>query len=727
MKLKSWHNFEESSAGRAWDYGHVVISTDQEEWTELHMVQGQSNGWEDIEVDLSDYSGRVYLGFYAYSDISVNKEGWYIDDVELAAESGASSNKVSLGVEKNAPVKNEKPKAKVASEKVEKNHDVKPMLLPLGAKVSVLESGRSVNTNPADGSYSFVHAAGEYTLVADAYGYASEQKAVNIEADQTVTANFTLNELPQATITGTVTHEKTGNPIEGATVIVVEDANIAPVETDENGNFTLTAYEGTYTLRVVASDFYKKELEVNLDGNVDLNVELEPFYTVPGGEIAYDDGTAENALSFYDAGNGWAMKMSLPEGKETAIVTDGVFQFWDTEWPVPGGTEFAVEVWDASGAGGLPGKKLAGPVQAEANRDGTWTEVDLSEHNIVVDGDFYMVYIQTQDNPYAPGLATDEDGPFAERSYQLVGGAWSATTDEGNYMIRARVSYEVGQATITTPEENYVTNEPALTVEGTASPTTSVKLLNNGEEVGVAEIGDDGLFSFDTELTEGENEFTAVTVIDEDEVNESEPVTVTLDTTAPELTIDSPQKGDKTNRETVTVVGTVSDTNLDKVTVNGQEVKVKDGNYSQRILLDEGENTIEVVATDLAGNSTTKSVVLEAKYTAPKVENVTPAEDMHVKAGQTVLVSFDSEPGLKATFTVHMPLTNLPSLKNVTELPMFEMSPGHYVAYWTVPGNLVAEGAVVEVQGKDKFGNEARAKAEGKLFISSQETNAVKK
>ena len=25
--------------------------------------------------------------------------------------------------------------------------------------------------------------------------------------------------------------------------------------------------------------------------------------------------------------------MSLPEGKEKGIVTDGVFRFWDTEWP----------------------------------------------------------------------------------------------------------------------------------------------------------------------------------------------------------------------------------------------------------------------------------------------------------------------------------------------------------------------------------------------------------
>src|SRR5699024_4286891 len=161
------------------------------------------------------------------------------------------------------------------------------------------------------------------------------------------------------------------------------------------------------------------------NNDVNLNIELEPFYTVPGGEIAYDDGVADNARAFYDAGNSWAVRMSLPEGKEKAVVTDGVFKFWNPEFPVPGGTDCAVEVWDAAGDDGLPGEKLAGAIDAEAVRDETdWTVIDLSDHNIVVDGDFYVVYVQTAANTGAPGLATDETSPNAERSYQGVGGSW---------------------------------------------------------------------------------------------------------------------------------------------------------------------------------------------------------------------------------------------------------------------------------------------------------------
>ena len=158
----------------------------------------------------------------------------------------------------------------------------------------------------------------------------------------------------------------------------------------------------------------------------------------------------------------------------------------------------------------MPGNKLAGPIDATALRTGEWTVVDLSEHNIQVESDFYMVYIQTGINTSSPGLATDENGPNAGRSYQLVGGAWSASpADEGNYMIRARVAYGVDTPVITSPAEDYVTNEAAITVEGTASPTTTIELVNNDEVVGTAEIGDDGEFSIDTELAEGENTLVA--------------------------------------------------------------------------------------------------------------------------------------------------------------------------------------------------------------------------
>ncbi|WP_373893149.1 S8 family serine peptidase [Virgibacillus natechei] len=765
LQFDQWYNIEAN-----WDYGHVFISTDQEEWIQLTEMTDVTNGWENAEIDLSEYSGeRVYIGFNLTTDASVVRDGLYIDDVALSDTS--ESDTVSLGVipgngkalgiangngnaiglmdghpavnalnmannngsevekgDEKVALKEEVDPAKIvpALPKVKQpieEEAANPNALPVNAQVSVLETDRSVNTDPADGTYSLLHGAGEFTVQAEAYGFHSDEQNVTIENDETTEANFTLEEIDQYSVSGTITDEATGEPIEGATVLLVEDANITPVEADADGNYDLSAYEGTYTLRVLAGGYHASEVEVNLEEDVEADVALEPFYTVPGGEIGYDDGTAENARAFYDAGNGWAVKMSLPEGEESAVVTDGVFKFWDEEFPVPGGTEFAVEVWDASGANGQPGEKIAGPIEAEAIRDADeWTVVDLSEHSITVDGDFYMVYIQTQANTEAPGMATDENSPNAERSYQFVDGAWSPSPAiEGNYMIRAGVSYEAEEPVITTPAEDLITNEAELIVEGTASPTTTIQLMNNGEEVGTEEVGDDGEFAIPANLTEGKNELTAVSLLDGASVGESDPVTVTLDTEAPELTIDNPEDGEKSNRETVTVEGTVSDANLDYVEINGQEADVSDGSYSKRILLDNGENEIEVVATDLAENSTTESVTMDVNFTAPEVDNLTPTEDVYINAGESVHIEFDSEPGQRATFFIHMPLTNeRSSVANATELPMMETSEGHYEGWWTGT-SIEAEGAVIEVKIVDDFGNETRQEAEGQLFINAEE------
>ncbi|MFD1019107.1 S8 family serine peptidase [Thalassobacillus hwangdonensis] len=742
LRFQSWHILENN-----YDYGHLVVSTDMENWEQVAEYNGDSAGWVETEVDLSNYAGQnVFIGFHVDTDFSVTKEGWFIDDVHLTDESNGtatSAKKANKG--KIGKMKESKPKmmqrknpvnpkkllpgevtnvqAPMLKNTVSKKEEKKkqPTVLPLDATVTVLETDRSTSTNPADGSYRIVHGAGDYTLQADAYGYYPSTEDVQIPDDGNVEVNFQLEPIPQGELTGTVTNEQTGEPIEGATLMVAEDAAVAPVETDENGNYSLTAYEGDYTLMVMAPNYHSEELAVTIEANetVTQDVELAPFIGYPG-EIGYDDGTAENARAFYDAGNGWAVRMSLEEGQESAMVTGGLFRFWNEEWPVPGGTEFQVAVYDASGPDGAPGKKLAGPIDAEALRTGEWTEVDLSEQGIVVNGDFYMVYIQSQPNPYAPGLGTDEDGDYAARSWQLVGGGWSQAPEaEGNYMIRALVSYAAEAPVIESPADGSYTNEANTTVEGSAAPGTTVTVYNNEEEVGSTEVTEDGHFSLEITLDDGENVLTAVSNADNGSTDPSAPVTVTLDQQKPGLQITSPEDGDRTNKQVVTVEGEVQDENLDRVMVNGQRASVsEDGTFSKRILLDEGENEIKVRAIDLAGNKRTKKITIDAKFEAAPIENLTPAEDTYLQAGESVKIEFDSEPGLDATFYIKMPLVNL---SNANDLPMMEVSPGHYVGYWTATSNLVAEGAEINVKTMDDYGNMAQQAAEGKLFINTEE------
>ncbi|MBD1379941.1 S8 family peptidase [Metabacillus arenae] len=729
LQFKQWHELENN-----YDFGHVFVSTDQENWTQLLRVNGTTSGWIDGEIDLSEYAGeRIYISFNVTTDGSVVKQGWYLDDVKLSNEAIGSTNKAQLGI-----TKQEKAKASVKSKKEKVNpdkmkpfkqlvitkeqidHDAKPAILPMKAQVSVLETGKSTYSSLQDGSYELTHGAGDYTLQAEAYGYRSLTKPVTVERDGVTEANFILEELPKGQVSGVVTSLATSEPVSGATIYLVEDAAITPVKTNENGEYSLNAYEGTYTLKIIAPSFYSQEATIEVrDETTVQNFELKPYIGYPG-EIGYDDGTAENARAFFDAGSGWAVKMSLAEGKERAMITSGMFRFWNTEWPVPGGTDFQVAIYDTSGTDDAPGKKLAGPFDATALRNGEWTEVDLSEHGIMVDGDFYMVYFQSAPNPNAPGLGTDEDGENAGRSWQFTGGMWSPSAEEeGNYMIRAGVNYEVTAPEITSPKDGSYTSEERITIEGNSAPTTQVHIYNGKKEAAFAETTEDGTFSSEVTLQNGENILTAKASTGAGMTDASEAVKVTLDQSKPKLTIDSPKNGDKLNSEAATVEGTVQDENLAWVKVNGKKAKIENGEYSRRILLENGTNVIKVVAQDKAGNRVNKKVTIDVNFEAPILENVKPTEDHYLKSGESVKIEFDSAPGLDATFIIRMPLTNAKaSIQNANELPMREASPGYYVGYWTAPSNLKADGAEIEVIAIDEFGHDTRETAVGKLFIN---------
>lgn len=435
-------------------------------------------------------------------------------------------------------------------------------------------------------------------------------------------------------------------------------------------------------------------------------------------EIGYDDGTMEAARNFKEADNAMAVRMSLPKGQDSAMVTGGKFLFWEF-WT--GGPEIQVEVYDASGPDGAPGEKLAGPIDATAHRNGEWTLVDLSSEDIIVDGDFYMVYVQPEPYPNNSSLGIDEDGSNAERSWQRVGGSWSpAPEDDGNYMIRSFIS-EVAPPEITSPKDDTYTNQDSLTVEGEAVPTTEVTILNNGKEIATTPVKDDGTFSKSITLRDGQNVLTATSSTTSSTTEPSEPVTVIFDQDKPNLTLDNPKDRSKTNDMAVNVKGTAKDDHLDWVKVNGEKVDPKnDDAYSHRVLLDEGENKIKVEAKDRAGNLNKKTATVFTKFKAPEIFNLEPGEDKRLKSGESVMIEMDSDPGLKPTFSIHVPLTNshASQTNSIDELPMMEIKNGHYVGYWTATTNLVAKGAEIQVTAKDDYGNKTKKLANGKLFIN---------
>ncbi|PAE37300.1 S8 family serine peptidase, partial [Bacillus sp. 7884-1] len=737
LQFKDWYQIETD-----YDYGHVLVSTDKQNWQQLSRFTSNSQTWTERQIDLSAYAGQqIYIAFNITTDQIGQRAGWYIDDVALSntplttanvelenvqqqkllgsqLETEPQTNKIAVNPDTIQPTKIQNVMAPTATITPTA---VQPMSLPLEATVSVLESGRSVATNPSDGSYDMIHPAGEFTLRAETYGYNSEDQQVNIPADGPLEVNFTLKPTPKGTVSGTVTNKQTGQPIANATLSLIEDAVIQPVKTDENGHYSITTYEGTYTMHVSAPFYYGQDTTITIpvNGNSEQNVPLQPFVGYSD-DIGYDDGTEENAQAWSSKGsNSWAVKMSLQEGKTSAYVTAGLFRFWDTRWPEPGGTAFKVAIYDASGPNGAPGRKLAGPLDATALRNGEWTIVDLANEDILVNGDFYIVYIQVGLAPNTPGLAVDTSNPFSNpgvgRSWQMLSGTWLPLKNtDGNLMVRARVSYEAMTPVITTPRDAAYTNQSTIIVEGKASPTNQVHLFNKGEEVATTTASGDGTFSADVILQDGENVLTATSSTNVGSTDASEPVKIILDQAKPELTITKPNEGFKTNQKAVTIEGKATDPYLAEVTINGQNATVtEDGSYSLRLLLNNGENIFTVTAKDRAGNETSKEVTVYTKFNPPAIENLKPAQNVELKTGNKLTVQLDSEPGIKGFFLVRFATLAATSV----EIPLTEQGAGHYVGTWTAPKGKI-NGAEIEVVMRDEYGNESRQTASGKVYVN---------
>jgi bacillopeptidase F (M6 metalloprotease family)/subtilisin family serine protease len=722
LQFAHWYRFENN-----YDKGYVEISTDGITWTQLggFFTGEPTTGWLLPSYDLSAYVGQsVQIRFRMTSDASVTKLGWYVDDVKLLGIAAGGTSDGAWAPTKPAEKQGDtaplyKP-TKPGEYPEEKAGDtgIGIMSLPMDATVTIEETGRSVRTNPANGSYGLKHAAGDYTARVESYGYYPVTQPVTITPDVAVTKNFLLQPMPWGTVTGTVTNARTGEPIDGARVEQLEDLRVGPATTGAEGSYSLSLLVGSYTLKVSREGFkpYATTLTVS-EGSTTADAALEPFIGFPG-ELAYDDGSGENAWAYYDAGNGWAVRMTPDSTKGPAMLKSASVFLWDTSWPSPGGNAFAVAVYDASGPAGAPGQRVAGPINVTGTR-GTWNTVDLSSLGLQFAGDFYVAYIQTAPNPNAPGLATDENGPFYDRSWGLVGGQWAQTpAEEGNRMIRASVLYEVTPPAITSPANGAMTNEAAVTIEGTSVDGATVVLFNDGAQVGEAAVAG-GHFALPITLHEGNNSLTAIARVAAGETRPSAPVVVTLDTVLPILLLVSPTELLLTNHEVLTVSGTATDEHMATVTVNGQAVTLTGETFSQRIILNEGSNTVTVVATDLAGNTTTVTGTVTLDTALPVLTEVMPAADVTLSTGESLTISFHSEPGLaQVGYRIMLAGAAPTNPDGMAGTPtMTETEPGLYAGTYVSPADTSFSSASISVWANDAAGNYAEAVAAGRLTV----------
>jgi hypothetical protein len=157
------------------------------------------------------------------------------------------------------------------------------------------------------------------------------------------------------------------------------------------------------------------------------------------------------------------------------------------------------------------------------------------------------------------------------------------------------------------------TNSASLTIKGIAEAGSSVFLTQNSQDTANTVTPQDGVFLFpNLRLKEGTNEFLAVAV--DDAGNRSQPsnrLVVYYSNKPPPLTVVSPvdRKVVTGNDPRISITGSTDPEA--RLTINDRIVIVSyDGKFSYNLVLNPGDTTVVIIATDRNGNQARKEMTL---------------------------------------------------------------------------------------------------------------------
>jgi hypothetical protein len=196
---------------------------------------------------------------------------------------------------------------------------------------------------------------------------------------------------------------------------------------------------------------------------------------------------------------------------------------------------------------------------------------------------------------------------------------------------------------VSTLADGSFTNNAVLNVSGTVNDTTGIKELTiNGTSVPVSI---DGSFSHAVVLASGAN--TIKTIATDLAGNQSSDTrTLTLDQRAPLLIITAPADNSKTGASLLTVIGTVDETSV--VTVKlGNSIQIATSNatsFSADLNLVPGINTVEIIATDRAGNTSSQKRTIVYDDQTPSLAVTVPVQDIRTNQATLLLKGTASDP-----------------------------------------------------------------------------------
>ncbi len=167
---------------------------------------------------------------------------------------------------------------------------------------------------------------------------------------------------------------------------------------------------------------------------------------------------------------------------------------------------------------------------------------------------------------------------------------------------------------------------------------------------------------------------------------------VTVDTTAPELTIIQPPPNSITNNTQTTILGT-TDPDVVTLTINGEFMPFYGSTFNKAINLNEGNNTLVIIATDYAGNIAKEVRYILLDSIAPIVVVSHPRDGLRTNKPSYVMGGYSDLEG--ATMRINgnsVPIENgiwthtvdLLKGNNVIVIDAEDIAKNHRVVHWNI-------------------------------------------
>mgnify|MGYP000462908736 CR=1 FL=1 len=175
---------------------------------------------------------------------------------------------------------------------------------------------------------------------------------------------------------------------------------------------------------------------------------------------------------------------------------------------------------------------------------------------------------------------------------------------------------EIEQKLITPPKLDYIpeaTNSSSLNISGWSQPETTIKLYIKNINVKETISDRQGWFEFkNIHLAEGESEIYVEATDNQGNLSQpSNSLLIIVDSQKPEISLNQPKENerffDKDNP--ITISGQTEPNS--KVTVNGRFAMINnEGRFEVEVYLTEGDNQLEIISLDQAGNETRKNLTV---------------------------------------------------------------------------------------------------------------------